>query len=230
MVNDDDVCIDLMSSSSSSSDDDEEGGWAAAAAAEGGAAAARRTAGRRRTASCKAKGRVLQQAVCRDIVTALPTLGADDVRSTSMSAGGEDVLLSPRARAVFPFAVECKNRETLPLWQALMQAARHSRPGAAGLLVFTRRRAPTYAALPWPDFLALVARAGRRAPAFAHAQPLPLRFIDAPTHVVAGLPAAPTRGCEAAAAAEPPRRRRRRPEQEAATPDHRLGNGRRGMK
>lgn len=59
--------------------------------------------------SAKAKGRLLQQWV-RDLLYELfPSLQDGDVRSTSMGAGGEDVLLSPLARSLVPVSIECKN-------------------------------------------------------------------------------------------------------------------------
>ena len=66
-----------------------------------------------KTSSCKQKGRKLQQKVRDIILESFDNLREDDVRSTSMGAGGEDVLLSPAARDVFPFSVECKNQEKL---------------------------------------------------------------------------------------------------------------------
>jgi len=74
-----------------------------------------------KTQSAKAKGRKLQQWV-RDLILESFPLEADDVRSTSMGAGGEDVLLSPAARRYFPFSIECKNVEKLNVWQAYEQA------------------------------------------------------------------------------------------------------------
>ena len=48
--------------------------------------------------SCKAKGRRLQQRVAQSIRDAFAGLAEEDVRSTSMGAGGEDVQLSSQAR------------------------------------------------------------------------------------------------------------------------------------
>jgi len=64
-----------------------------------------------KTSSAKAKGRRLQQKVRDLILETFSELEEDDVRSTSMGAGGEDVQLSPLARRKFPFSVECKNVE-----------------------------------------------------------------------------------------------------------------------
>ena len=56
------------------------------------------------------------------ILLVFKVLKPDDVRSTSMGASGEDVLLSPRARELFPYSVECKNVERLNVWAAWEQA------------------------------------------------------------------------------------------------------------
>ena len=53
-------------------------------------------------------------------------LEEDDVHSTSMGAGGEDVQLSPAARRHFPYSVECKNVEKLNVWNAYEQAEANS--------------------------------------------------------------------------------------------------------
>jgi len=72
--------------------------------------------------SAKAKGRKLQQAVRDVILSTFPTLEPDDVRSTSMGAGGEDVLLSPKARKLFPYSVECKNLAKIAVYNYYQQA------------------------------------------------------------------------------------------------------------
>ena len=75
-----------------------------------------------KTQSAKAKGRKLQQMVRDLILETFTDLEADDVRSTSMGAGGEDLQLSPAARRKFPYSVECKNVEKLNVWEAYEQA------------------------------------------------------------------------------------------------------------
>lgn len=60
-------------------------------------------------ASAKAKGRIGQQLIVRAILEKFPQLEPDDCTSRSMGAGGEDILLSPAARKLFPFSVESKN-------------------------------------------------------------------------------------------------------------------------
>ena len=70
-----------------------------------------------KTAARKAKGRRLQQWF-RDLLIETLEVDPDDVRSVSMGAGGEDILMSKAARDRFPFSVECKNTERLNLWAA----------------------------------------------------------------------------------------------------------------
>ena len=91
-----------------------------------------------KTQSAKAKGRKLQQWV-RDLILESFPLESDDVRSTSMGAGGEDVLLSPAARKYFPFSIECKNVEKLNVWQAYEQAEANC-GGNEPLLVMKKNR------------------------------------------------------------------------------------------
>lgn len=78
-----------------------------------------------RPSSAKAKGRRLQQWV-RDVLLQLyPDLKKDDIRSTAMGQGGEDVQLSPAAREKIPFQIECKNKREVAVINWLDQAATH---------------------------------------------------------------------------------------------------------
>ena len=70
----------------------------------------------------KNKGKRLQNDVRDLILETFKELEPDDVRSTTMGDSGEDILLSPAARKLFPFAVECKNQERLNIWDSLSQA------------------------------------------------------------------------------------------------------------
>lgn len=102
--------------------------------------------------SCKAKGRRLQQDVCDALVKATGgILEPDDVRSTSMGAPGEDVLLSPAARRIYPFSIECKNVEKLNIWQAIAQAK--SQGGHAPMVCFKKNNEEIYVAITLKDFL-----------------------------------------------------------------------------
>lgn len=105
--------------------------------------------------SAKAKGRKLQQAVRDLLLSNAPELEPDDIRSTSMGASGEDLLLSPAARKVFPFSIECKNRENINIWASLEQAASNAKNNTP-LLCFKRNKTIIYAALPLEDLIKLL--------------------------------------------------------------------------
>ena len=95
-----------------------------------------------KTQSAKAKGRKLQQMVRDLILETFSELEPDDVRSTSMGAGGEDLQLSPAARRKFPYSVECKNVEKLNVWGAYEQAAANSGKHEPLLVMKKNRKKP----------------------------------------------------------------------------------------
>ena len=96
--------------------------------------------------SAKNKGKRLQNQIRDLILEKFNQLEPDDVRSITMGDSGEDILLSPAARKLFPFSVECKNQEKLNIWSALEQAENNSN-GHTPLLIFKRNRTETYAVL-----------------------------------------------------------------------------------
>jgi len=74
-----------------------------------------------RTQSAKGKGRRLQQWVVQKLIETFE-IHPEDIKSCSMGAGGEDVVMARAAREKFPFSVECKNVEKLNVWDAYDQA------------------------------------------------------------------------------------------------------------
>ena len=106
--------------------------------------------------SAKNKGKRLQNKV-RDLILEKfnKQLEPDDVRSITMGDSGEDILLSPAARRLFPFSVECKNQEKLNIWSALEQAEDNSN-NHIPLVVFKRNRSKTYAVLEFDSLLKLL--------------------------------------------------------------------------
>ena len=111
-----------------------------------------------RPQSAKAKGRRLQQEVAEAIVAASKGhLEPDDVRSTSMGAPGEDILLSPSARRLFPFSIECKNVEKLNIWEAINQAKSQNRDHKP-MVCFKKNGEEIYVAITLQDFLEVRAR------------------------------------------------------------------------
>lgn len=108
--------------------------------------------------SAKSKGRRLQQRVAKRILDTFGHLTDDDVRSTSMGAGGEDVCLSARARESVPLSIECKNTERLNVWSALEQCQKNCPASATPCVVFSKNNAGTYAVVPLDALLALYKR------------------------------------------------------------------------
>lgn len=85
--------------------------------------------------SAKAKGRKLQQWVRDAILHRYRSLESDDVRSTSMGAGGEDVLLSPAARSLLPVSIECKFLASMAFYKWYDQAVINAPKGAEPIVV-----------------------------------------------------------------------------------------------
>ena len=105
--------------------------------------------------SAKNKGKRLQNKVRDIILEKFDKLEPDDVRSITMGDSGEDILLSPAARRLFPFSVECKNQEKLNIWESLDQAEGNSGKHTP-LVIFKRNRSKTYAVLEFEELLKLL--------------------------------------------------------------------------
>ena len=108
-----------------------------------------------KTRSAKNKGKRLQNDVRDLILETFKELEPDDVRSTTMGDSGEDILLSPAARKLFPFAVECKNQEKLNIWSSLEQAVQNGGEHIP-LLVFKRYRSKTYISMDINDLIKIL--------------------------------------------------------------------------
>lgn len=106
-----------------------------------------------KTKSAKAKARRLQDKLAIDIREAFGLSDAD-VRPAIMSESGMDIKLSESARTAFPFALEAKARESLPLWTSIAQAESNAaREALKPLLAFKRNGSKIYVILRWEDFL-----------------------------------------------------------------------------
>lgn len=75
--------------------------------------------------SCKAKGASGQREIRDLILSIFSELKEDDVRSTSMGAQGEDLLLSPKAREAVPYNIEIKRRAKIASLRFMDQADGH---------------------------------------------------------------------------------------------------------
>ena len=79
-----------------------------------------------KTRSAKNKGKRLQNSVRDILLETFTQLEEDDIKSTTMGESGEDIQLSPAARKLIPYAIECKNQESLNVWKSYEQAQQNS--------------------------------------------------------------------------------------------------------
>ena len=109
-----------------------------------------------KTASGKAKGRNLQKLVRDAILAKYTELEPDDVKSTSMGAGGEDVQLSPAARRLFPYSVEAKSRSTIAVYPWYQQAKTNAPKGTEPLLVIKQNYGKPLVVMDLDHFMRIV--------------------------------------------------------------------------
>ena len=79
-----------------------------------------------KTQSAKAKGRKLQKWM-RELLIEKLDIHPEDIESSSMGAGGEDLIMARAAREKFPMSVECKNQEKVNVWESYKQAEDNSK-------------------------------------------------------------------------------------------------------
>ena len=108
--------------------------------------------------SAKAKGRRLQQWVRDKLYSTFPKLEDGDIRSTSMGANGEDLLLSPAARRCFPYSVECKSNKAFAVYKIIEQATENCPKGVQPLAIIKGDRQKPLALLDAEHFFKLTAR------------------------------------------------------------------------
>jgi len=107
--------------------------------------------------SSKAKGRRLQNMVRDKLRVAFSSsLEEDDIKSQTMGMTGEDIVLSPAARKLIPYSIECKNVERLNVWQCLKQAEDNTHEDCSPALVIKRNQQSPYIMVPldiWIDII-----------------------------------------------------------------------------
>jgi len=81
------------------------------------------------TRAAKQKGRLGQNEIRDKILEVFPELEPDDVKSTTMGDGGEDIQLSPAARKKLPVSIEVKRRKSgmKTQYDWFAQARRHGK-------------------------------------------------------------------------------------------------------
>lgn len=97
-----------------------------------------------KTASLKQKARLLQKWVQNLLLVKFRTLTNEDIRSTGMGQNGEDLQMSPAARELFPFSIECKARKTFAIYSMYKQAQNNCN-GAEPLLIIKGNHKPPLA-------------------------------------------------------------------------------------
>jgi len=108
-------------------------------------------------ASRKQKARKLQQKVRDRLLLETKDLGLveGDIVSTPLGVTGVDVQLSPSAKKIIPFNIECKATQNLNIWSALRQAEANTDDNRITLVVFKRNNSETYATLKFDDLMKL---------------------------------------------------------------------------
>jgi hypothetical protein len=97
-----------------------------------------------KTSSAKAKGRDLQQWVCRAIadMIQIPYNQQNDqceIHSREMGQAGIDIILRGEAIRKFPYSVECKNSEGINVKEALHQAQTNCYPNTSAIVVHKQK-------------------------------------------------------------------------------------------
>jgi hypothetical protein len=108
-------------------------------------------------ATRKAKGRSLQNFVHDEVLKNFKGILEDgDVKKAIMGESGIDIKLSPHARRIFPYGIECKNTEKINIWAAINQFEENAEnEKLKPLLVIKRNRTDVHVVLRWEDFLKL---------------------------------------------------------------------------
>jgi|TARA_R110000822_G_scaffold69899_1_gene169385 hypothetical protein len=114
------------------------------------------TSKRIKTSSAKAKGRKLQQWVRDYLHINLEGIEKDDVTSTPGGVNGPDIGLSPLARRLFPWTVECKARAAFSIYAALEQAERNVLDKTKPVAILRGDRKRPLALLYADDFMEIV--------------------------------------------------------------------------
>ena len=111
-----------------------------------------------KTRSAKAKGRKLQQEVRNLLVETLKDeLEDGDINVAIMGESGIDIKLSPLAKRKIPFDMECKNQETIQIWQSIKQAEENSKEESRiPMVVFRRNRSKTYCVMEFEKLIELL--------------------------------------------------------------------------
>lgn len=110
-----------------------------------------------RPQSAKSKGRRLQQWAAIRFKETFPHLQGNDVRSLSMGASGDDLILSTAALQVLPYNFEMKNVESFQQWATLRQVnKRRDTTATLPCMVVKRNRIDPVVIVPFGHLLHLL--------------------------------------------------------------------------
>ncbi len=109
-----------------------------------------------KTSSAKQKGRKHQQYVRDKILEIFTALETSDVRSTASGQNGEDIQLSPAARKVFPYSIECKSLKKIGVYKFMEQAKANCPPKAEPIAIIKADRLKPLAVLDAEHFFSLI--------------------------------------------------------------------------
>lgn len=109
--------------------------------------------------SSKAKGRRLQNLVRDKLRAAFGSLlEEDDIKSQIMGMTGEDIVLSPAARKLIPYSIECKNVERLNVWKCIKQAEDNTHDDCEPALVIKRNQQSPYILIPLDEWISIISK------------------------------------------------------------------------
>ena len=105
--------------------------------------------------SAKNKGKRLQNILRDKLIKLYPSL-KDDISSQIMGMQGEDIVLTPHAKATLPYSFECKNVERLQFWATVEQAESNLKENTYPAIVVKKNRKTPYVAIELDHFLELI--------------------------------------------------------------------------
>jgi hypothetical protein len=92
----------------------------------------------------------------KKILETFPDLTENDVRSTSSGTKGRDIQLSQRALDYFNYAVECKNKARIAIYNDYEQAITHVKNDEIPLLVMKQNRSEPLIVMSLDHFFELI--------------------------------------------------------------------------
>lgn len=115
-----------------------------------------------RTSSRKAKGRRLQNWVRDELLSRFSKLTDGDIYCAIMGESGVDIKLSPLAKTLIPYSIECKNKETFKgIYDIMRQAQSNTKVTQIPLGVIKMNNTQPLAIVDAKHFLDLVSKNGK---------------------------------------------------------------------